>query len=135
MSIWTHVVGCIRIDGIVALGADKTKVVKIFGPMCTYDKWNDASTLPRGSEGGLQYQIIEYGQGLRWLVIPIWGDLRDFDTADVPTITKWWNALLAAFEKEQSGLVTGIVRDAVLHIQVEDCEATVLTFKAKGPVA
>jgi hypothetical protein len=66
----------------------------------------------------LQYEVIEYDSGLRWLCIPIWGDLRDYeDTAEIET---WWNKLLPKL---------GMVRDAVLHIQVEGREATVLTFK------
>lgn len=120
MSTWTHVVGCIRVDGLVTLGlADKSDILKKVGPMCTYENWNDESTLPMGSEGGLQYELIEYGEGLCWLAIPIWGDLRDFD--DVATIENWWKELLPKL---------GMVRDAVLHIHVEGRPTVILSHAA-----
>jgi hypothetical protein len=115
MSVWAHVVGCIRIDGIKQLGADTRKIESALGPMCTFDEWNDASTLPKGSEGGLQYRIIEYDTGMPWVAIPIWGDLRDFDNAN--EIETWWLKTLPAL---------GTVRDAVLQIVV-DGVTTVLT--------
>jgi len=111
MSIWTHVIGCIRVDGIPDLGARIHTIEKILGPICTFDNWNDASILPRGSEGGLQYRIIEYHTGLPWIVIPVWGDLRDFD--DVEKLREWWADIL---------LKLRWIRDAVLRVQVEGRE-------------
>ena len=116
MSIWTHVVGCIRVDGIKELGASKINILKIIGPMSLWDKWDDSSILPSGSEGSLQYELIEYSEGLPWLSIPIWGDLRDFD--DPGEIETWWNELLPKL---------GFVRDAVLLITVEGKSPIVLT--------
>ncbi len=118
MSTWTHVVGCIRVDGLPQLGSKLAAVQAALGPICTFDKWDDSSKLPRGSEGGLQYQIIEYATGLPWLAIPIWGDLRDFDSA--AKIENWWEGLL----KELS-----FIRDAVLSVQVSGKEAIILTYK------
>ena len=110
MSVWTHVVGCMRIDGVpkIGLGPRRMEIETVFGPMCLFDNWNDDSTLPRGNEGGLQYQIIEYDKGLPWIAVPIWGDLRDFD--DVEGIEHWWEETLAKFPT---------VRDAVLQVAVE----------------
>lgn len=122
MSTWTHVVGCIRIDGIPHGFEDCDKVEdieKIFGPMCLYDAWNEESTLPRGSEGSLQYRIIEYYTGLPWLAVPIWGDLRDYDS--VEEIKEWFNGILSKLDFR--------VRDAVLHVQVECEEPVILTYK------
>jgi len=116
MSIWAHVIGCIRIDGILAIGDDKKDIEKIIGPMSLWDSWNDDSTLPVGSEGSLQYKIIEYADGLPWLVIPIWGDLRDYE--NISEIKKWWEELL---------IKLGIIRDAVLLIQIEGNEQIILT--------
>src|SRR3990167_5577525 len=118
MSIWTHVVGCIRVDGIPDLGARIHTIEKILGPICTFDNWNDASILPRGSEGGLQYRIIEYHTGLPWIVIPVWGDLRDFD--DTETIKAWWDEILLKLQW---------IRDAVLRVQVEGREPLIWAWK------
>jgi hypothetical protein len=118
MSAWTHVVGCIRVDGISFLGVSVQKLEQVLGPICTFENWRDDSTLPRGSEGGLQYRVIEYDKGLPWVSIPIWGDLRDFDSAD--EIEKWWNETLPKL---------GMIRDAVLHIQVEMQEPKILAWK------
>lgn len=89
MSTWTHVVGTIRVDGIP--GGEE----------------NLDSTLPAGSEGSLRYSINEYGGGLPWVIITIWGDLRDYDINDAEEIKVWWKELLPKFD---------IVRDAVLLV-------------------
>jgi len=82
MSIWTHVVGCIRIDGIPGLptkGPNSPEgVERILGPMSLYGSWNDCCLLPIGSEGSLQYRVVVYDKGLPWIAVPIWGDLRDY---------------------------------------------------------
>ena len=121
MSTWTHVVGCIRVDGLPSIEPNvfsKQKIKDILGLPCTYEKWNDETALPCGSEGSIQYEIIEYSTGLPWLSIPVWGDLRDYE--DVEEIKKWWNETLEKL---------GMIRDAVLHIKVEGREAVVLTYK------
>lgn len=115
MSVWTQVVGCIRVDGIPGLNDDYT--VEAFkqklGPICTWDDWNELSTLPRGSEGSLWYDILSYDTGseeygiLPTGVIPIYGSLRDYDS--VEEITEWWHETLSKFH---------IVRDGVLRIEV-----------------
>lgn len=118
MSIWTHVVGCIRIDGLPGLAMDVKSIEKIIGPMSLYDDLNNNSTLPTGSEGSLQYRIIEYDTGLPWVAVPIWGDLRDFDNAQ--EIKEWWENVLSKFQ---------IVRDAILLIQVENRTKLILEYK------
>ena len=123
MSIWTHVVGCIRVDGLPGITSKLSDVKEAIGPMSTFENWNDESTIPSGSEGGLQYQIIEYQGGLPWLAIPIWGDLRDFDSPE--EIATWWNELLPKLR---------MVRDAVLHIRVEGREPIILAYKEKAEV-
>lgn len=117
MSIWTHVVGCIRVDGLPSFGNKVSELEDIIGPMCLWDSWNEASTLPKGSEGGLQYKVIEYGTGLPWVVIPIWGDLRNFEYEQIETIKKWWNELMPRLD----------VRDAVLRIETEGHEAKIFS--------
>lgn len=120
MSTWTHVVGCIRIDGTPSLGDSIEEVKKIIGPICLYDNWKEESTLPRGSEGSLQYGIIEYEKGLPWIAIPIWGDLRNF--WDENFIKEWWKNLLTKFDENSYW-----IRDAVLKIQVEEKPCILLT--------
>ena len=126
MSIWTHVIGCIRLDGMPSLpeiGGSKEDIIRILGPISTYENQQDISRLPRGSEGSLEYQIIEYNSGLPWLVIPIWGDLRDYD--NITEIQDWWKQTLASFK---------IVRDAVLRVEVEKGPTIILSSGAEHDV-
>lgn len=118
MSIWTHVVGNIRVDGLPRLDRKRfsiAKIKKILGPISTYEIVRK-TTLPCGSEGSLQYQIIEYGKGMSWIAIAIWGDLRDFD--DIEEIKDW---LKNIFPK------LGMIRDAAIKIQVEGIDEVILT--------
>jgi len=123
MSQWTHVVGCIRVDGLPKIIEEHKieNIEKILGPMCLFDKWNDESTLPRGSEGSLQYQIIEYYHGMPWVVIPIWGDLRDFDNPKI--IQSWWNKTISKLDS------TATIRDAVIYLEVEGEKSLILTHE------
>ena len=115
MSSWTHIVGCIRVDGIPTMGNRTSDISKALGPMSTFEQSNDSCTLPCGSEGSLQYRVIEYDSGLPWIAVPIWGDLRDYD--DVEGITTWWKDTLQKFP---------MLRDAVLRVRVEGKEPITL---------
>lgn len=119
MSVWTHVVGCIRVDGVPSIHPDQDMhtVKKILGPVSTWKHPADTH-LPEGSEGSLQYEIIEYDEGLPWLAIPVWGDLRDFDDAE--RIRRWFDLTIDEINK------TFMVRDACLRIEVEGMEPVVL---------
>ena len=132
MAQWTHIIGCIRIDGLPGVVESHTveNVKKIFGPMCLFDDWNEKSTLPLGSEGGLQYQVIEYYHGIPWVVIPIWGDLRNFGPEDILIITDWCEQILAKLEKESF-----IIRDAILQSEPEGFPQTILTKDGEFPCA
>lgn len=122
MSTWTHVVGCVRVDGLPQMGARKQAVAAVFGPMCLFDAWDDSSTIPRGSEGGLQYEIIEYSTGLPWLAVPIWGDLRDYSDADA--IVAWAKTTIENIGSNRAALV----RDASIMIYVEGGKRVALSF-------
>lgn len=85
MSIWTHICGCIRYDGIEFLG----QKVPDLGKTCSFDDDEDvweACTVPSGSEGSLQYYLKtndDDSQLSRWTAM-FYGDLRDYeDTAEV----------------------------------------------------
>ncbi len=111
MSIWTHVVGNIRVDGIPGLIPESSvdHLIKLLGPMSTFDEPNDACTLPCGSEGSIHYQIIEYNGGMPWATIPIWGDLRSYE--DLKEIETWFQGILQKLGSS--------VRDAVLMAECE----------------
>lgn len=120
MSQWTHINGCIRIDGIPAIeDISKADVKKVFGNTCDYDspdsQWH-LCNVPCGSEGSLQYEILQVGDGMVLYTVPIWGDLRDYD--DVEAIKKWFDKITS------SGLM---IRSAVLQIHVEGKKPIVLS--------
>jgi len=114
MSVWTHVVGCIRFDGFPTINRRFTveNAKRHLGNTCDFESEDGAwekCTVPKGSEGSLQYEISEVGQGLVWLTVAIWGDLRDYD--NVEEITVWFERVTQ--DKQW------MVRGAVLEIQVE----------------
>jgi hypothetical protein len=123
MSVWTHVVGCIRLDGFPPESRVED-VKRTLGPMCLWNKWDDSSRLPRGSEGSLQYRVIEYFTGIPWVVVPIWGDLRDY--SDVEAIRGWWGGLLRDIDDEKKSRDFSL-RDAILAVQVEGRPTVVMT--------
>ena len=137
MSQWTHICGMIRVDGITGLYAPGepvpadfpytvAKVAEKLGPICQFDDLvanNGVQAnciLPMGSKGSLRYQIIEYGTGMPWVAIAIWGDLRDFGSeSDLNAVETWWKATLAKFDS---------IRDAVLRINAECSGRKVLEY-------
>ena len=131
MSTWAHVYGIILIDGIPGNETDPlahftvTRIQNILGPIA---KWNDlmrdtnsqkACKLPMGSEGSLEYRIIEYDRGFPWLSIPIWGDLRDVDEFDY--IKNWWETLIKEFNEKNYP-----IRGAVMKIDIEGQPSLIL---------
>ena len=74
--------------------------------------------MPFGSEGSVQYDIVktrkesEYGMGLYWGHIVIWGDLRDFDNPHA--IWEWLFNSLATINDDGIGF-----RQAIVTIEVE----------------
>jgi hypothetical protein len=122
MSTWTHVVGAIRVDGIPDLAPEVfniTSLMKIMGPISSFDHPNDKTKLPCGSEGSLKYQVIEYQGGVPWVIIPIWGDLRDY--YDLAKIRRWWFRTLRNFGEPY------MIRDCVLTATVENGDTITLT--------
>lgn len=125
MSVWTHVNGCIRIDGLELGGMvrpSENEVSAALGNTVDFDdpevKW-DACTVPRGSEGSLKYRLMKVGDGLVLWTIPVWGDLRDYD--DTSAIKEWFEKVTTT-----KGF---LIRDAVLQVTTEGREPVVLTFK------
>ena len=96
MSIWTHVNAAIRIDGMPGVVFTRP----------------DYRLPPVGSEGALVVCEHEYGTGLPWLAVNVFGDLRDFGRmpGDIESVV--------AYVQQITG--PGIlVRDGVATIQVE----------------
>ena len=98
MSQWTLVAGIIRIDSLdcevknVTVKDFKEKLKNIFGETCNWnssDKKIKACTVPKGSEGSLQYKINKTGSdgSISWGEISIYGDLRNYE--DVEEIFNW----------------------------------------------
>lgn len=122
MSIWTHIVGAIRVNGLPGLHAPNPSL----GKTCTFDSesWEwDACDVPKGSEGSLQiefYPVVESHMNRGQFLI--WGDLRDFDTDDLPGLIHWMNGIPETLKKQKLS-----VRDAVIQIEVEGT-ATISVF-------
>ena len=125
MSTWTHINGSIRIDGIPSIQpeiATKEAVQKRIGNTCDFDSdeisW-DKCTVPCGSEGSVQYEVIRAGDGLMVWTVCIWGDLRDYDNTD--EVAGWFDKIT-----KDSGIM---IRQAVLEVRVEGGEAVILQYK------
>lgn len=120
MSTWTHVAGVIRVDCIRML-CKKPDFRKIF-VKSLWGEHNTDCNMPMGSEGSLDFRIIENPNedALAAYTVVIFGDLRDFGVADIPEIEDWWNKVL-----DQCGLI----RQAILQIQPEDGDEKILKQK------
>ncbi len=117
MSQWTHVNASIRFDGMKGMTPDPDP-----GHTVSFDSpgqaWDECD-VPCGSEGSLQYQMTEVGDGLTRFTAAIWGDLRDY--SDVAEI----EAYLARITTGQ------MIRSGVAEIRVEYGETKVLWFDAE----
>lgn len=133
MSIWTHVSGCIRVDAFRMQMPDPCSFAGALGlvdPIAADKKLRkkieDAmGPLPLGSEGPLEYKIIENPDRamLAAYVVPFWGDLRDFDASDLPTLQDWFKGACKKL---------GTVRGAVLFAEVETGERMTLAWPEGG---
>lgn len=122
MSRWTHVAGSVRLDDLSFLLEERNTakaVEKILGPMCLFEKWNEKSKIPRGSEGGIEYQIYtnKHDSSIARFSINFLGDLRDFDETDTVEIDKWFRKLLEEDIPSAKNMIG--VRDAILKVEVE----------------
>lgn len=126
MSQWTHVAGLIRVDalrGIAPKGSPiNPDLEAILGPISTYYRPNSASTLPTGSEGSLEYKVIEseHENSLASYTVAIWGDLRDYGSVDA--ILDWLNKTFAGL----------MIRSGIVEVDVEFDRQHVLLHNGKG---
>lgn len=123
MSKWTHVSGVIRIDDFSFISRRKRNtsktVEKIIGPMCLFEKWNNDSKLPTGSEGSIAYKVIQDKDesSLARFTVVFYGDLRDYD--DLQEIKEWFIKLREEIEATDNEM---IYRDAILKAWVESTD-------------
>ena len=106
--------------------------------------------VPSGSEGSLQYRVSRNTDNdehsLSWGFVSIWGDLRDFGDEDVQSVVDWFQKSLERLEKPEGFknpadmsmrekadymLSAFMIRDAVLSIEVEYSNRTILLWSDK----
>jgi len=130
MSVWTHIVGNIRLDDFSDLDGKEHKnriddIKDILGPILTFTNSHNVKEedvkLPIGSEGSMKYSITDLldidehatSSIFRWS-IGFFGDLRSY--TDLNEIEQWLSNITKEFEEK--GL---FIRDAVFEVEVE-CE-------------
>ena len=126
MSRWTHVAGSVRLDDLSFLLEERNTaktVEKILGPMCLFEKWNEKSKIPRGSEGGIEYQIYtnKHDSSIARFSINFLGDLRDFDETDTVEIDKWFRKLLEEDIKDKKEYIKGEITEITPALAVIEC--------------
>ena len=118
MSIWTHINGNIRVNGLDGLTKD-VNIKEILGEIVNYESNKVETTLPCGSEGSLEYLIWnnpDKGSIIR-NNISIFGDLRDYDNSD--EIEKWFKEVCSKLW----------IRNAVLEVEIESAHHFILIHK------
>lgn len=139
MSHWTHFCGGLRIDGICLEEEDKEEyhswaketISQVLGKIITWeDLLNGKSgetSLPNGSEGSLQYEILcnsEINDMAQFNVV-IFGDLRDFGKSpeDISQAKEWFTKVCNRFDLEdfsKGGMFLNGIRGGVLEISPEN---------------
>ena len=120
MSIWTHVLGSIRFDGIPGLTPEPD-----CGIPCTFEddekQW-DKCNIPCGSEGSLIISIWDnsFESSLASNTISIFGDLRSFDDEQ---------QIIDYFERITKGRM---IRQAFYTFYVEGSKERNFIYKDKG---
>ena len=117
MSIWTHVIGGIRLDSFAFKKTDESKLKKIF-IQSTFSNWNEKCNMPCGSEGSIRYKIIKNDEESRLnkCQIALWGDLRDYDSDRIKKEFKiWLESVKNKLNKEGF-----LIRQLILTAECED---------------
>lgn len=117
MSVWTHVIGGIRLDKFAFEQVDDSKLKKIF-IQSTFHNWNKKCNMPCGSEGSIRYKIIrnEEESCLNVCQIAFWGDLRDYDSQRVKEEFKSWLESV----KKKLNRARFLIRQINLSVECED---------------
>lgn len=123
MSIWTHVAGCVRVDGISFIDPSPLELLDRLGVIRTYDDDDCFETkIPCGSEGSLRYDIWvnPSASSVAMYTVSIFGDLRDYD--DLEGVKDWANE---AFE----GLM---IRQGTIEINCENGRSLHLKYNSES---
>lgn len=117
MSIWTHVIGGIRLDGFAFEQTDINKLKKVF-IQSTFDNWNEKCNMPCGSEGSIRYKVIKNDNKscLNVCQIALWGDLRDYGSDRIKKEFKIWLESVKKKLKKEGFLI----RQLLLTAECED---------------
>lgn len=120
MSQWTHVNASIRFDGITSID-DTIISEKDLGIIETWENDKETDFIPCGSEGSIEYKIIETGSenSLACRAVIFTGDLRDYDNVD---------EIIEYFYKITKDKM---IRSGILEIWVEGQEPIVFRFANK----
>lgn len=116
MSVWTHINGNIRVDGIGGL-TDEPDFGEILGKVTNYyDEETVETILPEGSEGSLDYNVWKNPRkhDVFTYSVSIFGDLRDYE--DVDYIERWFDEVCKKLW----------IRQASLQVEVEWGEKVLL---------
>ena len=131
MSLWTHITGTVRVDSFLEYAKTKKQIEDILGKPAYFESpedW-DSCKLPLGSEGSVEYKIIQSGEektqtnkngkvsvsstNLAAFVVCFWGDLRDYELDDkIDEVEKWFKEFVLS-----EGL---LIRSAVLEVECFD---------------
>jgi len=116
MSIWTHVNASIRVDSLDEPLLDE----KILGEISTWDN-PKPTILPKGSEGSLQYKVIQTNEinHTAFQLVVFWGDLRDFSIINSDFIIDYFNNLLNELQEKGYWIRQGFVE--IWPEDYEDC--------------
>ena len=122
MSIWTHVAGCIRVDGFIDLSGSedagvKEKINSSMGKIINFADEDYTTIVPCGSEGSLKYKWLrnDHTSAINIGQLLIWGDLRDYSNVD--EIEKWLTEIVTNLDKNHLYL-----RDGIVSVDVESDE-------------
>ena len=123
MSQWTHIAGAIRLDCFFPGPQTADEIRRAFGKTFAWedsqDKW-DACTVPYGSEGSVQYDVVQTGGedensvNIAWGLVYIHADLRDFSNANA--IYDWIMGALHKLADNKQGFS---VRSCCVKVDVE----------------
>ena len=119
MSVWTHVNASIRIDGLPSEGDDiaSIDVGKQALWEASREDW-EACDIPCGSEGSLQHRVLEYSDGLTWVLVSVWGDPRNYEEEHDGEIVQYLSRITKGHQ----------VRSGVAEIHTGGCSVKIARY-------
>lgn len=133
MSIWTHVAGVIRIDGIYGVTEEigsEAMLDRLVGKVLDFndelDRWHDADEhpeefMPLGCEGSLKRSlwINPHMNAMARYTLSVFGDLRDYH--DVNAVVEWFRNRCRQIHRGTNDEFECMgVRNAVITVECDD---------------